>query len=167
MQRIYNSGFEIEPRIILIADTYPLSSFTEDLFVAIDFMAVYCGEFVKEAQSLHGDNGFKFSEITARATSDALNYSIRSSCMVCCEVEWLYKKLVELENGTLTDEIEISNIEPDFEYTLYPSKNGQYYMDWKFNLWNGGALTCNSFTIMFGEEDIMKLREYLNDVMTK
>lgn len=105
--------------------------------------------------------------VTARATSDALNYSIRSSCMVCCEVEWLYKKLVELEDGTLTDETEISNIEPDFEYTLYPSENGQYYMDWKFNLWNGGALTCNSFTIMFGEEDIMKLREYLNDVMTK
>lgn len=105
--------------------------------------------------------------VTARATSDALNYSIRSSCMVCCEVEWLYKKLVELEDGTLTDETEIFNIEPDFEYILYPSKNGQYYMDWKFNLWNGGALTCNSFTIMFGEEDIMKLREYLNDVMTK
>lgn len=105
--------------------------------------------------------------VTARATSDALNYSIRSSCMVCCEVEWLYKKLVELEDGTLTDETEISNIEPDFEYTLYPSENGQYYMDWKFNLWNGGVLTCNSFTIMFGEEDIMKLREYLNDVMTK
>ena len=40
MQRIYNSGFEIEPRIILIADTYPLSSFTEDLFVAIDFITV-------------------------------------------------------------------------------------------------------------------------------
>lgn len=105
--------------------------------------------------------------VTARATSDVLNYSIRSSCMVCCEVEWLYKKLVELEDGTLTDETEISNIEPDFEYTLYPSENGQYYMDWKFNLWNGGVLTCNSFTIMFGEEDIMKLREYLNDVMTK
>lgn len=105
--------------------------------------------------------------VTARATSDALNYSIRSSCMVCCEVEWLYKKLVELEDGTLTDETEISNIEPDFEYTLYPSENGQYYMDWKFNLWNGGVLTCNSFTIMFGEEDIMKLREYLNDVMSK
>ena len=105
--------------------------------------------------------------VTARATSDALNYSIRSSCMVCCEVEWLYKKLVELEDGALTDETEISNIEPDFEYTLYPSENGQYYMDWKFNLWNGGVLTCNSFTIMFGEEDIMKLREYLNDVITK
>ena len=69
MQRIYNSGFEIEPRIILIADTYPLSSFTEDLFVAIDFMAVYSGEFIKGAQSLHGDNGFKFSEITARRQS--------------------------------------------------------------------------------------------------
>lgn len=105
--------------------------------------------------------------VTARATSDALKYSIRSSCMVCCEVEWLYNKLVELEDGTLTDETEISNIEPDFEYTLYPSENGQYYMDWKFNLWNGGVLTCNSFTIMFAEDDIRKLREYLNDVMTK
>lgn len=69
MQRIYNSGFEIEPRVMLIADTYPLSSFTEDLFVAIDFMAVYSGTFIAGEQSLHGDNGFKFSEITARRQS--------------------------------------------------------------------------------------------------
>lgn len=66
MQRIYNSGFEIEPRLILIADTYPLPSFTEDLFVAIDFITVYSGVFISGAQNLHGDNGFKFSEITAR-----------------------------------------------------------------------------------------------------
>lgn len=69
MQRIYNTGFEIEPRVILIADTYPLASFSEDLFVAIDFMAVYSGEFITGTKNLHGDNGFKFSEITARRQS--------------------------------------------------------------------------------------------------
>ena len=69
MQRIYNSGFEIEPRIVLIADNYPLSSFTEDLFVAIDFITVYSGDFIIGTKNLHGDNGFKFSEITARRQS--------------------------------------------------------------------------------------------------
>ncbi len=66
MQRIYNTGFEIEPRIILIAGYYPGDLFTEDKFVALDFMAVYGHEFVESMQNLHGDNGFKFSEITAR-----------------------------------------------------------------------------------------------------
>lgn len=34
--------------------------------MAIDFITVYSGVFISGAQNLHGDNGFKFSEITAR-----------------------------------------------------------------------------------------------------
>ncbi len=66
MKRIYNTGFEIEPRIVLIAQNYPFDSFSEDAFVALDFMAVYGHEFVETLENLHGDNIFKFSEITAR-----------------------------------------------------------------------------------------------------
>lgn len=69
MQRIFNSGFELEPRVILIANTYPLTLFSEDMFVALDFMAVYSHEFLSEAANLHGDNCFKFSEIVARTQS--------------------------------------------------------------------------------------------------
>lgn len=66
MKRIYNTGFEVEPRMILIAANYPSDSFSEDMFVILDFMAVYGHEFLETMQNLHGDNGFKFSEITAR-----------------------------------------------------------------------------------------------------
>ena len=34
--------------------------------------------------------------VTARVYSDVLKYSLHSSCLLCCEVELLYQKLVEL-----------------------------------------------------------------------
>ena len=105
--------------------------------------------------------------VTARATSDVLNYSIRTACMLCCEVEYLYKRLMELENGALTEDLEICNIEPDFEYILYPGKNSDYFMDWKFNLWNGDMISCNSFTIMFDVDEIQKLRIYMGEIIEK
>ena len=42
---------------------------------------------------------------------------------------------------------------------------GSYYMEWKFNLWDGGVLTCNSFTLTFVDEDIQELMKYLKRVM--
>ena len=99
--------------------------------------------------------------VTAKAFSDFIKFSLHSSCLLCCEVELLYQKLVELEDGEIVDTIEIENIEPDFEYLLCHVASGVYYMEWKFNLWNKGCLTANSFTITFGEEDIKKLKEYL------
>ena len=41
--------------------------------------------------------------VTARVYKDILKYSLHSSCLLCCEVEWLYQKLIELENGELAD----------------------------------------------------------------
>ena len=58
-----------------------------------------------------------------------------------------------------------SFVEPDFEFMLYPSDKGSYYMEWKFNLWDGGVLTCNSFTLTFVDEDIQELIKYLKTVM--
>ena len=54
------------PRIILIAQNYPSDRFSEDMFVVLDFMAVYGHEFIDDLENLHGNNSFKFSEITAR-----------------------------------------------------------------------------------------------------
>ena len=69
MQRLYNSGFEIEPRILLISCTYSLPSFSEDMFSMLDFMAIYSNEFAPGVPNLHGDNSFKFSEVAAKKES--------------------------------------------------------------------------------------------------
>ena len=105
--------------------------------------------------------------VTARVYSDVLKYSLHSSCLLCCEVELLYQKLVELENGEIVDTTEIENIEPDFEYLLCHVASGVYYMEWKFNLWNEGCLTANSITITLNEEDIKKLREYRYNIINQ
>ena len=79
----------------------------------------------------------------------------------------LHHKLVELENGDKVDTLERETIEPDFEYILCHVASGAYYMEWKFNLWNEGCLTANSFTITLNEEDIKKLREYLYSIINQ
>lgn len=107
----------------------------------------------------------EWCNVIARANSRDLKYNINSNCMLCCEVEWLYDKLVELSNGTMKDDEEISFIEPDFEYKLFPNRSAHYYMEWKFNLWNEGVLTCNSITIMFDDDDIRELVKYLSNVI--
>lgn len=103
--------------------------------------------------------------ITASAIGGGLNYSIRSSCMCCCEVEWLYNKLKELADGIMTEETEISFVEPDFEYKLYPNNQGAYYVEWTFNLWNEGVLTNNWFTLTFIDEEILEIIKYLKTVI--
>lgn len=99
--------------------------------------------------------------------SKGKNYDIHCECMLCTEVEWLYNKLGELQDGLLINDTEISFIEPDFEYVLYPNSNRDCYMDWKFNLWNDGILTANSFTIVFDAAEIGRLREYLDKVISE
>lgn len=57
--------------------------------------------------------------VTARVKNNVINYDIHCECMLCAEVEWLYNKLGELQDGLLINDTEISFIEPDFEYVLY------------------------------------------------
>lgn len=64
--KVFNSKYEIEPRLILMAAEIPSVPLSEDRFVALDFMTVYSGEFCDGAENLHGNNGFKYSEISAR-----------------------------------------------------------------------------------------------------
>lgn len=105
--------------------------------------------------------------VYVRVTSDVLRYNMHSSSMLCYEVEWIYQKLTELEEGEITDTINIENIEPDFEYILFPVNDGVYYMEWKFNLCNSGVLTANSFIITFDKEDIKKLKDYLLTIINR
>ena len=64
--KVFNSKYEIEPRLMLLAVKIPLVPLSEDRFVALDFMTVYSGEFCEETENLHGNSGFKYSEISAR-----------------------------------------------------------------------------------------------------
>ena len=90
MERLYNSKYEIRPRIMLLAAYDPYRDFSEDQLIAFDFMTVYSHEFVEDGHNLHGDNGFKYSEFSARkeAVSDAIKALVRQG--------WLR---VELKNG--------------------------------------------------------------------
>ena len=79
-QRLYNSKFEIRPRIMLLASMEPGRLFSEDQLIIYDFMAVYAHEFIDGCRNLHGDNGFKYSEFSARkqAVGDAVRALVRN-----------------------------------------------------------------------------------------
>ena len=83
MDRLYNSKFEIRPRIMLLATYDSGRNFSEDQLIAFDFMTVYSQEFIADGHSLHGDNGFKYSEFSARkeAVSDAIKALVRQGLL--------------------------------------------------------------------------------------
>ncbi len=83
IQRLYNSKYEIEPRMMLLAISAPDKSFTEDQMVMYDFMTVYAHEFSGQGQNLHGDNGFKYSEFSARkqAVSEAIKALVKNGML--------------------------------------------------------------------------------------
>lgn len=83
MDRLYNSKFEIRPRIMLLATYDTGRKFSEDQMIAFDFMTVYSHEFIADGHSLHGDNGFKYSEFSARkeAISDAIKALVRQGLL--------------------------------------------------------------------------------------
>lgn len=56
MERLYNSKYEIRPRIMLLAAYDPARDFSKDQLITFDFMTVYSHEFVADGHNLHGDN---------------------------------------------------------------------------------------------------------------
>lgn len=83
MERLYNSKFETRPRIMLLAAHDPGRVFSEDQLISYDFMVIYAHEFVEGGHSLHGDNGFKYSEFSARkeAVSEAIKALVRQGML--------------------------------------------------------------------------------------
>lgn len=67
--RIYNSKYEIQPRIMLITISSPGRYFSVDELLVYDFMAIYGKEFLEVGLNLHGENMFKYSELAARRLS--------------------------------------------------------------------------------------------------
>ena len=66
MNNIFNSNFEVSLRVVLILDEYHPLCLTSDTITNIDFISVYGATFEIAETNLHGDNIFKFSQLTIR-----------------------------------------------------------------------------------------------------
>lgn len=63
--RLFNTPFEISLHVVLLLDVVNVA-ITHDRITAYDFIAVYCEDFGIADRSLNGENGFAFSELSAR-----------------------------------------------------------------------------------------------------
>ena len=114
-------------------------------------------------------------------SGDWLNYHKENDeVLLSSEVEELEESLTKLLNNELLEMKEISCIEPDFVFELYPQSDrrddpkyiyvrpgyeiADIYLEWKIYFWNQG-LTDNYLTITLGREEIVSLRDYLSVVI--
>ena len=63
--RLFNTPFELSLHVVLLLDVAN-AGITLDRIAAYDFMAIYCEDFGVADRSLNGENGFAFSELSAR-----------------------------------------------------------------------------------------------------
>lgn len=63
--RLFNTPFELSLHVVLLLDVAN-AGITLDRIAAYDFMAIYCEDFGVADKSLNGENGFAFSELSAR-----------------------------------------------------------------------------------------------------
>lgn len=63
--KLFNTPFELSLHILLLLDSVG-GGFTIERITDYDFIAVYAPDFGFKAESLNGDNGFAFSELTAK-----------------------------------------------------------------------------------------------------
>ena len=64
--KLFNSLFEMQLRILLLLSVAPPEPITSDMIVAVDFITIYGQEFHISNESLHGNNRFKYSAIANR-----------------------------------------------------------------------------------------------------
>ena len=63
--KLFNTPFELSLHVVLLLDVTD-TGFTLDRIAAYDFIAIYCEDFGVADRSLNGENGFAFSELSAR-----------------------------------------------------------------------------------------------------
>lgn len=64
-KKLFNTPFEISLHVVLLLDVAD-AGLTLDRIAAYDFIAVYCEDFGIADRSPNGENGFAFSELSAR-----------------------------------------------------------------------------------------------------
>ncbi len=105
-------------------------------------------------------------------SGDWLNYHRENDeIFLCSEIEELESTFTMLLNGEIFEEKEISLIEPDFVFNLYPIKDAQnmvsdILLEWKVYFWHGG-LTDNHLSVTLDRDEIIKLRDYFSDIIRK
>ena len=63
--KVFNTPFELSLHVVLLLDVAN-EGLTLDRIAAYDFIAIYCEDFGVADGSLNGENGFAFSELSAR-----------------------------------------------------------------------------------------------------
>ncbi len=63
--KLFNTPFELSLHVVLLLDVAD-TGLTLDRIAAYDFVAIYCEDFGIADRSLNGENGFAFSELSAR-----------------------------------------------------------------------------------------------------
>lgn len=63
--KLFNTPFELSLHVILLLDEVD-TGMTLDRIAAYDFIAIYCEDFNIADRALNGENGFAFSELSAR-----------------------------------------------------------------------------------------------------
>ena len=63
--RLFNTPFELSLHVVLLLDVAN-AEITLDRITAYDFITIYCEDFGVADKSLNGENGFAFSELSAR-----------------------------------------------------------------------------------------------------
>lgn len=63
--KLFNTPFELSLHVVLLLDVTD-TGLTLDRIAAYDFIAIYCEDFGVAERSMNGENGFAFSELSAR-----------------------------------------------------------------------------------------------------
>ena len=105
-------------------------------------------------------------------SGDWLNYHRENNeIILCSEIEELESTFTMLLNGEIVEDKEITLLEPDFVFQLYPQKASSniisdILVDWRVYFWHG-ELTANYLSVTLDREEIIMLRDYLSNVIKK
>ncbi|MBE6819967.1 MAG: hypothetical protein E7516_02830 [Ruminococcaceae bacterium] len=105
-------------------------------------------------------------------SGDWLNYHRENDeIFLCSEIEELESVFTMLLNGEISEDKELSFIEPDFVFNIYPIKDIQnsvsdILIEWRVYFWHEG-LTDNYLSITLDRDEIIKLRDYLSSIIRK
>lgn len=87
--KLFNTPFELSLHVVLLLDVAD-TGLTLDRIAAYDFIAIYCEDFGVADRSLNGENGFAFSELSARRnlTKTAIKGLVIDGLVIAEVAQW-------------------------------------------------------------------------------